>query len=667
MILSLKKRIRTICLLYWTIRYLSFHQVIWRCRRWLRHYLPISFRQSLLGPIHGIKEDFRPLFRGLHDINDCEKLHPKVEQAAHRAAGYKNKRFTYLNHEHVFNGSVDWATLDVSQLWRYHLHYFDIVQDLLLVSASGQQDSAWHTFKELADSWIDSNPLGNGDGWHPYTISLRLVNWIHALYEWQDRINSDPGFQLKIIDSIADQAGYLFDDLEMDVRGNHLIKNLKTMVFVSVAFRFVKAEQFLKRALTFLKIETAEQILPDGGHFERNPGYHLTVLKDYLDIGLLLQRNGNRQYDWIDGAISRMASWAIKIQTPDGKLPTLKDTTWSTLEPSVEEILDVAATYLNDLTLKKSLDSGIYPILLFGVEEENPFEESPVIQLPVNSIALEDSGFFVFKSGNGQDFLVVDAGKPCPDYLPAHAHADMFSFELYVGGERVFVDSGVYEYTAGKWRDYFRSTRAHNSVEISGKDQSEVWGSFRVARRSVPIGTKWHFDERVQWIQSQHDGYTRLPEKIIHRRSVIVFIEGIWIFIDELFGKGEVSASSFLHLHPDFTYTRRKPNQWSLSGTMTPIWITTFQGPKTWVNKDVEKPVIQGWFSESFNQKVANEVLTLSGTNHVPTRFGYAISKNSPVSIEIGTVTESTLALFVKGLENEYRVGINDLGVNINK
>ena len=328
------------------------------------------------------------------------------------------------------------------------------------------------------------------------------------------------------MESIADQAGYLFDDLEMDVRGNHLIKNLKAMIFVSVAFRFAKSEQFLKQALTLLKIETAEQILPDGGHFERNPGYHLTVLKDYLDIGLLLQRNGNRQYDWLDGAISRMASWAIKIQTPDGKLPTLKDTTWSPREPSVEEILCVSATYLNEPTLKKSLDSAIYPILLFGVDEENPFGESPVMQLAVNSIAFEDSGFFVFKGGNGQDFLVVDVGKPCPDYLPAHAHADMFSFELYIGGERVFVDSGVYEYAAGKWRDYFRSTRAHNSVEVNGKDQSEVWASFRVARRSVPIGTKWHFDERVQWIQSQHDGYTRLPVKIIHRRSVIVFIGG---------------------------------------------------------------------------------------------------------------------------------------------
>ena len=620
-----------------------------------------------MGPIQGINEEFRPLFNRLYDIVDCKTLKTAIEHATRRATGYKNKRFTFLNHEHTFDGSVDWNTIDVSQLWRYHLHYFDIVQDLLLVSASGQHEFAWHTFEELADSWIDSNSCGNGDGWHPYTISLRLVNWIHALYEWQDRTNSNHDFRSKIMDSIADQAGYLFNDLEMDVRGNHLIKNLKAIVFVSVAFQFAKSEQFLKRALTLLKIETAEQILPDGGHFERNPGYHLTVLKDYLDIGLLLQRNGKRKYDWLDCAISRMASWAIKIQTPDGKLPTLKDTTWSSHEPSVEEILAVATTYLNEPTLNKSLESGTYSILLYGVDSENSSEELQVMQLPANYVALEDSGFFIFKGENGQDFLVVDAGKPCPDYLPAHAHADMFSFELYVGGERVFVDSGVYEYTAGEWRDYFRSTRAHNSVEIDGKNQSEVWDSFRVARRCAPVGTKWQFDERVQWIQSQHDGYKRLPEKIIHRRSVIVFTEGIWIFVDELFGKGKVSAKSYLHLYPDFTYTRKKPNQWSVSGTKTPIWITTFQGAKIWIDKGVEKPAIQGWYSESFNQKVANEVLTLCVSNHVPIRFWYAISKNAPISIDTITVTESNFGLFVKGFENKYNIDINSLGVDIDK
>jgi len=251
--------------------------------------------------------------------------------------------------------------------------------------------------------------------------------------------------------------------------------------------------------------------------------------------------------------------------------------------------------------------------------------------------------------------------------LPAHAHADMFSFELYIGGERVFVDSGVYEYTAGEWRDYFRSTRAHNSLEIKGKNQSEVWNSFRVARRGAPFGTKWQFHESVQWVQSQHDGYKRLPEKIIHRRSVIVFTEGIWIFVDELFGKGQVSANSYLHLYPDFSYMRRKTNQWSVLGTITPIWITSFQVEKTWIDKGVEKPNIQGWFSDSFNLKVPNEVLTLSVTHHVPIRFGYAISKHSPVSLETVSVTESTLDLFVKGIGNGYRLGINDSGVSIDK
>ena len=167
MVPLLKKTIRKIYLMYWTIRYLSFHQVVWRSRRWLRHHLSISSGKCLLEPIQGINEEFKPLYCGLHDTVNCKKLNTKIEHATRRATGYKIKRFTFLNHEHTFDGSIDWNTYDVSQLWRYHLHYFDIVQDLLLVSVSGHQEFSWHIFKELADSWIDSNSFGTGDGWHP--------------------------------------------------------------------------------------------------------------------------------------------------------------------------------------------------------------------------------------------------------------------------------------------------------------------------------------------------------------------------------------------------------------------------------------------------------------------------------------------------------------------
>jgi hypothetical protein len=99
---------------------------------------------------------------------------------------------------------------------------------------------------------------------------------------------------------------------------------------------------------------------------------------------------------------------------------------------------------------------------------------------------------------------ILDVGKPCPDHLPAHAHADLLSYELMVAGCRIVVDSGVYEYTAGPWRDYFRSTRAHNTVEVGGTDQSEGGTASRRGERA-----QMRFIGRDRFIgvaRSSHDG-----------------------------------------------------------------------------------------------------------------------------------------------------------------
>ena len=86
---------------------------------------------------------------------------------------------------------------------------------------------------------------------------------------------------------------------------------------------------------------------------------------------------------------------------------------------------------------------------------------------------------------------MVDGGPGGPDHLMAHAHADLFSYELSLFGERFVVDTGVYEYPAGPMRQYVRSTAAHNTASVDGVDQIECWDSFRVARRAAPNDVTW--------------------------------------------------------------------------------------------------------------------------------------------------------------------------------
>ena len=114
----------------------------------------------------------------------------------------------------------------------------------------------------------------------------------------------------------------------------------------------------------------------------------------------------------------------------------------------------------------------------------------------------------------------MDAGPIGPDYLPAHAHGDIFSFELSLDGRRVVVDGGTSTYEAGAERDWVRSTRAHNTVEIAGADQCEFFGAFRVGRRGRPRDVVARVSAEGLRVAGWHDGYRRLAGGPTHHREL---------------------------------------------------------------------------------------------------------------------------------------------------
>jgi uncharacterized heparinase superfamily protein len=127
----------------------------------------------------------------------------------------------------------------------------------------------------------------------------------------------------------------------------------------------------------------------------------------------------------------------------------------------------------------------------------------------------------------------------------------MLSFELSLGGQRVIVDSGVHDYEWSEERRYCRSTRAHNTVEIEGQDQAEMWGAFRVARRGYPRNVRWQPEPGGFLLSALHDGYARLPGKPPHQRRFKYREGGFLEVTDRVTASRAVNCRSCLHLHPD--------------------------------------------------------------------------------------------------------------------
>ena len=430
-------------------------------------------------------------------------------------------RFRFLNEEHDLLSQSDWNHPAKAKLWLYNLHYFD---DLSAVGALERLN--WH--RSLIIRWIAENPHGTGPGWEPYPLSLRIVNWI----KWALAGNSFPKMSLE---SLAIQVRFLAKRMEFYLLGNHLLANAKALIFAGLFFEGGEAEEWFRKGIKVYTEQIDEQILADGGHFELSPMYHSIILEDILDLINLFQcyadveveqRQDSRLRGYDDeiiSVVSRMIFWLKTMCHPDGQIALFNDAALGiAVEPSaLYEYAERLGLSAFDAQPDKALSGKNDPveILFYGKIKLTHLKESGYIRVEYGPVT-----------------AILDVAPIGPDYLPGHSHADTLSFELSLNNQRVIVDSGTSHYADGSERLKHRGTAAHNTVSINGKDSSEVWGSFRVARRAHPMNLEIkELSHNDVMVACSHDGYQRFDTSLIHRRewhfkenriSVSDFIEG---------------------------------------------------------------------------------------------------------------------------------------------
>jgi uncharacterized heparinase superfamily protein len=638
---------RRIRLLVSTVRYLTVAQVWHRGLRLVRRRWRLVAKQRSKTAEYEVAP-YETLYLGLPQVKSNGPWSAEVASAMDRSQALSRMEFSFLHRKVIFATEPDWDAPDQSHLWRYQLHYFDYLQDLLILGV--YDPNAYATFRRLVRSWITRNEQLAGDGWHPYTMSRRIVNWLHAIAFFEKELSADEETQIAILSSLYGQARLLFSDLEFDVRGNHLLANLRALIWAGLAFKGLEARKWFTFGLAVLETEVAEQILADGGHFERSPGYHLVVFKDLIEIAVWLKRNVGEVPDWLEASLRRMHGYLWSILTPDGNIPLLKDSVISEAH-NPEDLLAACAAYFGEASFKVSSEFRLYPLLLFGKQGRDTFQSWPLANAPRPSVDLPSSAHYVMRDDGAGDYLIFDAGRPCPDYLPAHAQADCLTFELASRGRRVIVDSGVYEYTEGEWRDFFRSTPAHNTVAVAGANQSQVWSSFRVGRRARPGPVRWQVREDYVFVQGEHDGYSRLPVPVIHQRTIVWGKKKFWLVVDQLWGRGQTSLVNYIHLHPSLAFAACGSGSWRISPSEEDLWLMAF-GAHSWsIARAQRDPFRQGWYSEDFGELESNSVLALDYNDRLPHCFGYLLTGQSATNLEATKTSNGNVVTF--GLAQE--------------
>lgn len=510
--------------------------------------------------------------------------------------------FEFLNEVKQFSERVDWNPHGCSQLWKFNLHYHSYLVSLGIAYQFTSDPAFFDVFKAIVEDWIEHNPIPKGDAWHPYPVSLRIVNWLFALQLFADRLDQDATFATQIRVSLTEQVNYLFSNLEFDVGGNHLLENIKALCLAGLYFYGPRAEQWLRRGLVLLEKEIERQILVDGGHYERSPMYHSIVLEDLLIVAAAL-RNAKRAWPrGLKEKLESMADFLDGMTHPDGDIAMFNDSVFGVAQKPGQLLR------LTDLLLGRNRPRSIaldakYALLVDAGHEKVRCQQTD--RRDFQFIRFPETGYYVVDHGDRK--LLVDAGPVCPDELPAHAHADILTYELSIAGVRWVVDSGVLEYAPGVWRDYARSTRAHNTVSVNGQNQVDVWASFRVGKRVKPVSVHSWAHDRISVICGKHLGFGRDRP---HMRILVDLNGEAWIVIDEVGGVGTATVENFIHFHPDVQVTLSEHNAvLSRNGLVVRLLTAGFDNLKCLAGAI---DPLNGWYMPEFGVAQANP--TVVGT-----------------------------------------------------
>ena len=512
--------VRNLAPLLRSARYLRTSQLLWRLRRLVERGL--SSGRLRRPPFDSPRDALRP-----GPTPAVPLLHTPSPGGSEAVARLRRGEFHHLGRgESLGRGGTDWrlGPSGSGRLWTVTLHYHAWAYDLARAAAAGEPEAA-DLFRDYISDWIDrcTPPLpGTLDlAWNPYAIATRIGWWIRSyLALGEGHWRGWGSFHGSFLQSLWQQAAYLQDHLEWDLRGNHLLRDAVGLAWAGRFLQGEEAQRWLATATDLGTRQVEEQVLSDGGHFERSPMYHILVMEDVLSLTLLLESKGARRL--LREAWKRMADFLVWMRHPDGEIPLL-----------------------NDAALETACD----PEHLFDLGES--IRVTVDHRPPAGGRHFEETGLVVWHGDPWSVFF--DAGPLGPDYQPGHAHADTLTLECSFDGERLIVDPGTYAYDRDERREYDRSTEAHNTVCIDGRNSSEVWHIFRVGRRARIRPLRVEFTDRAVIATAGHDGYDFLPGRPRHERRLEALDGGELTLLDRIAGRGSHEIRGGLLLAPGWT------------------------------------------------------------------------------------------------------------------
>ncbi len=406
--------------------------------------------------------------------------------------------------------------------------------------------------------WIEANPFGYGMNWKsPLEVGVRLINWVWAI----DMIRDANVFSDSEWDSVVDTVYLAIWDTQRKFSqgssaNNHLVGEVAGVFVASCYFDALpKAAKWRDESYAILDYELIAQSFSDGCTREHAFNYQFFVLQFYAYSQIAGERSGFAVTDAYRKRLQQMYHFMAELIADTGHPPNMGDADDGYVldlgdKPrNARQLVSVGGVLFNDreLLMAPAVESVYW---LFG----NVIDSQQVLETPHLSHGYKESGYFVLRSDKERCPRKVRVFFDCAELgygsIAAHGHADCLSFSLAVDGHDVFVDPGTYDYYSHPdWRNFMRSTPAHNTLCVDGESQSELLGRFLWGARAEATQLDWQDDDSSSSISGSHDGYTRLADPVTHQRTLTLDkSNGNVRILDTVDATGKHSIALYFHL-----------------------------------------------------------------------------------------------------------------------
>lgn len=502
---------------------------------------------------------------------------------------------------------------DPKDIWELNRHAF------LLPLAKAwwlTQDQKYaHKVVDLMNSWIDQCPAYRGINWTSgIEFSIRQLSWIWSL---KFIINSEAVteyFLNRVAQTMYLQTRHIEKNLSLySSANNHLISELCALVVVG---NILGIDNWINKGKNLLYKYIESQILSDGTGAEQSPSYLAHTMEFYALSLLELDENipviiQDRLYS---GAL-----YLNRMMGQDGLFGEFGDNDSGNILPissdynghkSLLNIINV----LSDKTSLMQLDADKDDKLFFLLGEKcykALLKKTPLKKEIVLPQAFPIGGYYVLEKtwGKHQIRLIFDCGFLGLLPMAGHGHMDALSFVLEINGTPILVDPGTYTYFKDlHWRDYFRSTRAHNTITIDDQDQSVPGGRFLYKKQAV--ASCLEFIEG-QSVTGSHEGYMRLKDPVLHTRNISLDSDRQEIIInDNLTCKSRHSLNQYFHYNPGCQFKSIEKYIYECNILDNTILHFILDSQLGWnITIGCEKEPL-GWYSPRYNEKIPSPCLS---------------------------------------------------------